>query len=140
MEFLDARRLTGPSLLFDGPAAVLDIACEANEADCIERDWRAHVERMRQALGWGDCAYSRTDLVGGVSLAFTADIDALYAASEINEWAWAMIDAAQNAAEAPRFRVHPRGDTQRGRGGGQPGNAGDAAGGRGTRGNVSVGR
>ena len=32
MEFLDARRLTGPSLLFDVPVTILDVACSAAEA------------------------------------------------------------------------------------------------------------
>ena len=36
MEFLDARRLTGPSLLFDGPAAILDVAATASEIDEFE--------------------------------------------------------------------------------------------------------
>lgn len=103
MEFLDARRLTGPSLLFDGPAAILDVACTRDEADLLERSWRDNVGRMRSALGWGDCQYSRKDLIGGVSLAFTAQIDALYAASDINEWAWAVFDAQRSGGEGPDF-------------------------------------
>lgn len=103
MEFLDARRLTGPSLLTDGPAAIIDIACSRDEADRIEPLWRAQVDRMRSELGWGGCEYSRVDLAGGVSFAFTAEIDALYAASEINEYAWAAIDAEHNDAEMPDF-------------------------------------
>ncbi|MDH3748626.1 MAG: Mur ligase family protein [Gammaproteobacteria bacterium] len=93
MEFLDARRLTGPSLLFDGPAAILDIACTRDEADRLAPLWQANVERMQNEFGWGPCDYSRKDLTGGVSLAFTVSIDALYAASEINEWAWAACEA-----------------------------------------------
>ena len=103
MEFLDARRLTGPSLLFDGPAAILDIACMAEEADRLDAVWRTHVEQMHQALEWEACEFSRQDLLGGVSLAFTASIDALYAASEINEWAWAVCDAEFNGAASPDF-------------------------------------
>jgi len=103
MEFLDARRLTGPSLLFDGPAAILDVACTAGEAERLEAVWRTHVGHMHETLGWAACDFSRHDLVGGVSLAFTASIDALYAASEINEWAWAMCDAEFNGAASPDF-------------------------------------
>lgn len=104
MEFLDARRLTGPSLLFDGPAAILDVACTAEDADRLAPEWRRNVEKMHQALGWEACEFSRHDLLGGVSLAFTASIDALYAASEINEWAWAMCDAEFNGAASPNFK------------------------------------
>jgi UDP-N-acetylmuramyl tripeptide synthase len=103
MEFLDARRLTGPSLLFDGPAAILDIACTAAEVERIAPAWRSRIERMHAALDWPPCEFSRQDLTGGMSLAFTAAIDTLYAASEMNEWAWAEIDAEFNGADAPDF-------------------------------------
>ena len=103
MEFLDARRLTGPSLLFDGPAAIIDVACTADERDRLARAWRGHVERMHKKLGWSVPEFSCKSLAGGVSLAFTAAIDALYAASEINEWAWSECDAKFNGADAPDF-------------------------------------
>ncbi|NNL62878.1 MAG: Mur ligase [Woeseiaceae bacterium] len=103
MEFLDARRLTGPSLLFDEPAAILDIACTRDEADAIEPRWRDSVARMCLALAWAEPAFARKNLAGGVSLAFTAPIDALYAASEINEWAWEDLQAARNGEDAPDF-------------------------------------
>ncbi len=89
MEFLDARRLTGPSLIFDGPGAILDVACSAEEADRLIPIWQANVERILAELGWSEAVFSSRKLLGGVSLAFSAPIDALYAASEINEWAWA---------------------------------------------------
>jgi len=103
MEFLDARRLTGPSLLFDGPAAIMDVACTTEEADRLESVWLELVQRMHETLGWASPEFSRQDLSGGVSLAFTAAIDALYAASEINEWAWAECDAEFNGVERPDF-------------------------------------
>lgn len=93
MEFLEARRLTGPSLLFDVPAAILDIACTPDEADAIEPRWRDCVSRMCRALAWAQPSFGRKNLAGGVSLAFTASIDALYAASGINEWAWQAVRA-----------------------------------------------
>ncbi len=89
MEFLDARRLTGPSLIFDGPGAILDVSCSAEEADRLIPVWQANVERMLAELGWSEAEFSSRKLLGGVSMAFSAPIDALYAASEINEWAWA---------------------------------------------------
>ena len=105
MEFLDARRLTGPSLLFDGPAAIMDVSCTADEADGLERVWLEQVRRMHETLGWVQPEFNRQDLSGGVSFAFTAAIDALYAASEINEWAWAECDAEFHGAERPDFEL-----------------------------------
>lgn len=103
MEFLDARRLTGPSLLFDGPGSILDVRCSAGEVAQLVTVWEQHLRRMLEELGWKDCELQSLQLAGGVSLGFTAPIDSLYAASEINEWAWAACDAELNGAEAPDF-------------------------------------
>ena len=89
MEFLDARRLTGPSLIFDGPACILDVACTPQEADRLIPVWAEHVSRMLEALDWPSAEFASVKLQGGVSMAFSAPIDQLYAGSEINEWAWA---------------------------------------------------
>ncbi len=89
MEFLDARRLTGPSLIFDEPGSILDVGCTPEEAERLIPVWANHVARMLEALDWPSAHFASLKLRGGVSLAFTASIDALYAASEINEWAWA---------------------------------------------------
>lgn len=88
MEFLDARRLTGPSLIFDRPGSILDVSCTSDEADQLQPIWQANVARMLQALGW-ESEFSSHKLLGGISMAFSAPVDALYAASEVNEWAWA---------------------------------------------------
>jgi UDP-N-acetylmuramyl tripeptide synthase len=103
VEFLDARRLTGPSLLADVPGAILDVACDAKEADALVPVWTRHVERMLEDLGWEDSYLSLTYLSGGISLFFTAPIDALYAASEINEWAWAACEAELSGGDEPDY-------------------------------------
>ena len=89
MEFLDARRLTGPSLIFDGPACILDVACTLDEAEQLIPVWAENVGRMLEALDWPSAEFAFVKLQGGISLAFSAPIDQLYAGSEINEWAWA---------------------------------------------------
>ena len=58
---------------------------------------------MLDELGWEDAEFATARLAGGVSLAFTAPLDALYAASAINEWAWAACDHDLNGADAPDF-------------------------------------
>src|SRR5210317_2646701 len=89
MEYLDARRLTGPSLIFDGPACILDVACTPDEADTLVPVWANNVGRMLEALDWPSAEFAFVKLQGGISMAFSAPVDQLYAASEINEWAWA---------------------------------------------------
>jgi len=103
MQFLDARRLTGPSLLFDAHGSVLDVACSDADAARLVPAWRRHVERMLAELGWNDTEFATAKLSGGISLAFTARVDALYAASAINEWAWSACDHELNGADAPDF-------------------------------------
>jgi len=104
MEFIEARRLTGPSIIADGPGAILDVACAADEAEPFARAWQNNVQKMHEALGWDAPKFAAKHLLGGVSVAFSAEIDALYAASEINEWAWP-VTAAEfgESTELPDF-------------------------------------
>ena len=89
MEFVDARRLTGPNAVFNGIGSILDIACTPEEADALLPVWADNVGRMLEALDWPSAEFASRKLAGGISLAFTAPVDQLYAASEISEWAWA---------------------------------------------------
>ena len=103
MRFLDARRLTGPSILFDRHGAILDVACTTAEAARLIPVWKKHVKRMLAETGWADSEFASVILNGGVSMAYTAPIDTLYAASGINEWAWAASDHELNGADEPDF-------------------------------------
>jgi UDP-N-acetylmuramyl tripeptide synthase len=103
MRFLDARRLTGPSVLFDSHGTILDVACTTAEGERLIPVWEKQVRRMLTEIGWRDCEFASVILNGGVSMAFTAPIDALYAASGINEWAWAACDHVLNGADEPDF-------------------------------------
>lgn len=91
MEYLDARRLTGPNLLWDRPSSILDVGCDEAEAAAVESAWREALSAMLDAVGWREAATAVRPLTGGVSLAFAAPIDALYAATEINEWLWSQL-------------------------------------------------
>jgi len=103
MEFLDARRLTGPNLLWHRAGSILDVRCTAAEAESLVPLWESHVRQMLDSVGWGSESTTHCLLAGGVSLVFSAPIDALYAASEINEWAWAACDAELNGKQIPDF-------------------------------------
>ena len=103
MEYIDARRLTGPSLLWNKPGTILDVRCSDEEADQLIPFWDTNIRRMLNAVGWADESTCSWRLSAGVSLAFSAPVDALYAASEINEWAWACCDSEFNGAYVPDF-------------------------------------
>ncbi len=85
----DSRRLTGPNILWHRPSAVIDVALEATEGtNALVRAWQAHARRALDAVGWQDEELAHRRFASGVSLALSAPIDALYAATEVNEYAY----------------------------------------------------
>lgn len=83
----DSRRLTGPNLLAPDPGAVLDVKAAATDAEQLVAAWERRVREILDAVGWaGERTAARVHR-DGVSLAISAPVDALYAATEVNEWA-----------------------------------------------------
>lgn len=103
MEYLDARRLTGPNVLWDKAGSILDVSCTSTEADRLIPFCESKIRLMLDAVGWVGESVCHIRLAGGVSMAVSGPIDALYAASAINEWLWACCDAEFNGAEAVDF-------------------------------------
>jgi cyanophycin synthetase len=102
MKILESRRLTGRGLLLDRAGVVLDVAFANAGGDAGDATdlgvaaialWRDHARRLLDALGWGGETLAVRRFPGGASLAFTAPIDALYAATAVNETAWALTAA-----------------------------------------------
>ncbi|KRD34023.1 hypothetical protein ASE35_09735 [Lysobacter sp. Root916] len=108
--FEDSRRLTGANLYFDRPGVVLETRGGPPDAKTIAR-WRYNIANARDLL-----MRSQEDEVvvrehaSGASLAFVAPIDCLYAATEINEWAWSEaagpIDQDVLPPHAPGYAAH----------------------------------
>ncbi len=94
MKLVDSRRLTGPNLLLQGPGAVLEVELEGAEPDSLIEAWRTQAATILEAVGWGGAELAQRSHRGGVTLAFPAPIDALYAATEVNEWALAAAQAS----------------------------------------------
>ena len=101
MELLDSRRLTGPGLLLDRAGAVIDAGVDDGRREALIAAWREAVTRLLDAVGWGGERLATRRFAGGVSLALTAPIDALYAATDLNEWAWRAAEAAVAGHPAP---------------------------------------
>ncbi|MBC8405982.1 MAG: Mur ligase [Planctomycetes bacterium] len=99
MEFLSSRRLTGPNLLWDQQGIVVDVAFgkfangelmgpSAAGAEAAIDAWQEQARRVLAALGWdGEKLIWRVH-PSGLSLAFSAPIDALYAGIDVGEWIW----------------------------------------------------
>ena len=83
----ESRRLTGPSLLLDGPGVALEVPLPAGREEAVLAAWAEAVAAMRAAVGWLPAPLAAHRFPGGASLALEAPADALYAATLINEWA-----------------------------------------------------
>ena len=91
MEVIDSRRLTGPTRFWNLPGAILDASApEATEAEkrALINTWRIHAEHLLQAVGWQDQKTTSRIFQDGLSLVISAPMDALYAATELNEAAF----------------------------------------------------
>lgn len=102
MRILDSRRLTGPNLLLDGPGAIIDVALSGLDPDEAIGAWRAALLPLLEAVGWGDARTATRSYPDGVLLAFSAPLDSLYAATEVNEAAWHAATDALGGGETPR--------------------------------------
>jgi cyanophycin synthetase len=75
--------------MFIRPGAVLDIHLDDALRDRAVAAWRGAARRLLDAVGWTAERLASRSFAGGASLALTAPADALYAATDLNEAAWA---------------------------------------------------
>ena len=102
MEVRDSRRLTGPNILWRRPGAILDVAVdEGEDAGRAVEAWRRQARRVLDAVGWQREELAHRRFHGAVSLVLSAPIDALYAATEVNEWAWEASEAVLRGEAEP---------------------------------------
>ena len=106
----DSRRLTGPHLFGSKPGAVMDVSISGYEQQQVIDCWRSELKQLLASLNWSDQDIFYRSYQAGASLGFTAPIDALYAATEVNEAAWQrtvnhFTDAAQETLETEVNRL-----------------------------------
>ena len=89
----DSRRLTGKNYFTDQPGAVLDAFVSGVDKQLVVDIWLEQLADLLNLAKWSNAQRFYRIFEDGVSVGFSAPIDALYAATEINEAAWeAMID------------------------------------------------
>ncbi|WP_022952023.1 Mur ligase family protein [Leucothrix mucor] len=86
----DSRRLTGKNFFMDRPGAVIDAFVEGVDKQQVVDVWLAQLAPLLSAVDWQAEQRIYRIFEDGVSLGFSAPMDALYAATEINEAAWAL--------------------------------------------------
>jgi cyanophycin synthetase len=87
LELEEARRLTGPNLMWDHPGAILDVVIEGIDKQKVVDVWQKWVETLLTEFGWQQQTTYRLHSEGA-NLALSAPMDALYCACDIAELAW----------------------------------------------------
>jgi UDP-N-acetylmuramyl tripeptide synthase len=86
--FDNSRRLPGPNRYFAGPAVTLTPLGVHAADQAAHRAWAEHVREAAAALGWADPEPRCVERASGTLLVFRAPPDALFTATDVNEWAW----------------------------------------------------
>jgi cyanophycin synthetase len=95
LELIDSRRLTGLNLQSPGPGAVTEVGFDAKEdAEASLKAWSDALDVLLAELGWPSVVRWIRRYEGGASLVIEAPLDALYAATEMNEWAVAYVQGS----------------------------------------------
>jgi UDP-N-acetylmuramyl tripeptide synthase len=101
MRLTDTRRLTGPSLVLDRPGAVGEaVDLDDTVSGPVLTLWRRFAHELLQAVGWDGERVAVRPYPRGASLAVSAPIDGLYAATDLIERAWEMTEAALTGGSA----------------------------------------
>lgn len=87
LELDDARRLTGPNLLWDHAGAILDVFIENVDKNRVVNVWQTWVTKLLAEFGWQQQTTYRLHREGA-NLAISAPMDALYCACDLAELAW----------------------------------------------------
>ncbi len=90
LELDDSRRLTGKNLVWDNVGAILDTFVSGIDKQQVVDCWLLHVNALLEQVGWAHEKTAYRIFEDGISFLISAPMDALYAATEINEAAWAL--------------------------------------------------
>ncbi len=86
----DSRRLTGKGLDWDYTGAIMDCFVSGIDKQIVVDCWQKHIDTLLTAVGWELQHSQHRIFEDGISFLISAPMDTLYAATEINEAAWAL--------------------------------------------------
>jgi UDP-N-acetylmuramoylalanine-D-glutamate ligase len=84
----DGRRLTGPSMIWSKPGAILDVLVKDMDMDVVLDCWYRQLRHLVSQIGWQDHEYTHRRFENGFNLLIAAPIDQLYAAVLVLETNW----------------------------------------------------
>ncbi len=88
LELDEARRLTGPNLLWEYPGAIVDVLIENVDGELVALCWQKWVTKCLNEFSWSHEQSTYRLHQEGANLAISAPMDALYTACELAELAW----------------------------------------------------
>jgi UDP-N-acetylmuramyl tripeptide synthase len=102
----DSRRLTGKGFDWDYCGAIIDCFISGIEKQTVVNCWQKQIDFLLAAVGWElEHTHSRI-FEDGASFLISAPMDALYAATEINEAAWLLCcDELQDTQKSPKKAI-----------------------------------
>ena len=108
VQFLDARRLTGPNHLAPMPLVIVELGLgEGDTAARAHTTYAAELERMRRALGFTDSVeFVVRAHRGGIVFGYAASIDIMLPLADVSEWAGESACSIVNGGEA--FALEPK--------------------------------
>jgi cyanophycin synthetase len=104
LELDEARRLTGPNLLWDHPGGILDVFIEGIDKIKVVNEWQKWVATLQTQFGWQQQTTFRLHSEGA-NLALSAPMDALYCACDLAELAWHCCVAELKGEAVPNWQL-----------------------------------
>ena len=105
LELDEARRLTGPNLLWERPGAIVDVFIAGIDKQEVATSWQRWVQRLLIEFDWEN-EQSTTRLHDeGANLAISAPMDALYTACDVAELAWDCCAAELQGTDMPDWQA-----------------------------------
>jgi cyanophycin synthetase len=89
----DARRITGPGMLWAYPGAVLDILYRDFAPEKIIALWEHYARQVLHAVDWPNQQVTTRKFDGGLNLTISAPMDQLYSATLIAQAIWHFVAA-----------------------------------------------
>ncbi len=87
-ELVESRRLTGPNLWMDSSGAIIEVNIFDFDIEKFASIWSNYIKEILNKLSWNKENIFYKTFKNGINIGFSAPIDALYAATEINEYAY----------------------------------------------------
>jgi len=91
LELDDSRRLTGKNLIWDYPGAIIDVFISGIEPHQVVDCFKDSLAFILERIGWTQSHFHYRLFEGGASFVISAPMDALYAATEVNEAVWLQV-------------------------------------------------